>query len=175
MKDLNVVSNEHGLVRVFAIDLPDADVAKFVKTPETLATSLGVRQLDLTYVDLIDISALGEIGLHGYLQEGIDIAPDALAEVRPDLDHLKGHVAVILSKAFAGHAVDAVLQAPLRLVAILPEARPDHNAGDLSFVDTPSPVPAKKPKSQAAISGMVATYVLLGFFIFTGLLVLFAG
>ena len=73
---IEIPTHEQGVVRIFQIEFEDK-ARSF--TGEDVANALHARQLDLNFVDILSIKDLGEIGLSGYLAEGIDVKPEMLA------------------------------------------------------------------------------------------------
>jgi len=168
---INVPANEHGVVRIFAIDLPRDDLAAFappelegveVMAQSPLRAALGVDRLDMEYVDIIHPEDLGEMGLSGYLNDGLGLSAQEIAGARTHLDGITGPVALVLSKAHAGEAAILTPRAPLRWVATLNEPQDVHDMAPLRSDGAAGVVTGgKPPKSDAAIGGRIATIALL--------------
>ena len=163
-------ANEHGLIRVFVVDLPKREIDGF-----DVAHALGPGALDPAQVELFDLSDIGEIGLSGYMNEGLGIAPDELDA--PRLDALSGPVLILRSAAFRGQAVTLTPKAPLRWIGTYAE-----QTTPVKFEPLPAGKPenggASEPKtrpSDAAMSGRVAMTALLVIFALTALMVWVAG
>ena len=177
----NIPASEHGIVRLFTIDLPAADIPAFAepdhnndKAPWPLLDALAATGLDENFIEVFPVSDLGEMGLAGYMTEGLGIAGAEIAAQRPQLDRLKGHVLIVLSSAFGGRAQTLAPQSPLRWIGTWSEDRPP-----VAFSALPSdaargsvaPPPAKAPVSDAAMSGRVATVALLVIFALVGVMI----
>lgn len=176
-----VGAHEHGLIRIYAIDLPPEEVDLFatewnVGTEDytwSLKDWLGADPLDQTYVTAFDVTDLGKLGLVGYLRDGYDIAQSELDAHKASLESITGGVAVITSSAFGG--VEQILATPnerptvnspnpLRHIVTLKK-----EGAVVTFKPLPSEgargvigdMPTKKRPSDAEIGGRVATVALL--------------
>lgn len=113
--DLIVAAGERNRVRLFTLDLPREQI-RFVRDEDgALADLLGVPDLDRSQADIIRIADLGDLGLTGYLTEGMGIEPGELDRDRSMLDGLNGHILALRSRAFR----DAVRIAPAAGVRLL--------------------------------------------------------
>lgn len=109
---LEVRATEHKVYRLFAIDLPARDIAAFT-TPQPsngggaypLRDALGVSYLDPQFVQVLKLADLGDMTLSAYMQEGLGIPANDLAEHAARLDALEGVLAVIHVSAFEAPAV----------------------------------------------------------------------
>ena len=124
---LIVRPGEHGIVRVFALDLPD-EQARFLREDGAAAQMLGTGPLDPAHVDVIQLRDLEEFGLTGYLAEGLGIPEADLARDRPQLDALTDWVLVVRSNAFESTGTSIVPVDGVRLVATLGEPETDWTA-----------------------------------------------
>lgn len=164
----DVKSTEHGLVRLFAVDLPPEKIESF-----DAEDALGVKALDHAHVELFAISDLTGLGLSGYMNEGLGISRDDLDSAR--LDALTGFVLIVRSAAFRGQETTLTTKAPLRWIGTYPEEsapvkfEPLPSAAALGDVPPP-PITRKRP-SDAAMSGRVAMIALLVIFALTALVI----
>lgn len=174
-----ISGGERGVVRLFAVDLPASEIEAFGRPnheadtddpPWELRQALGAEYLDADFVELFPLADLKGVGLTGYMTEGLGIAE---ADVEPDrarLEALSGHVLVVLSAAFGGVAQVIAPRTPLRWIGTYVEEhapvqfRPLPTEAAKGNVNTTT---TTKSPSDAAISGRVATVVL----VFLGLLV----
>lgn len=127
---LSIAAGEHGLVRIFAMDMP-AEQAEFQREPGAAAQMLGAPDLDDTHVDIVRIADLDELGLSGYLITGMGIPQD---QITPDigmLSALTGYVMILRSSAFRGQAQDLDHDPRLSLIATYREAGADWTAQQL--------------------------------------------
>ncbi len=114
---MDIAAQETGLVRIFSVDLPADEIDAFrAGSPSPLEQALGTRDLDPAYVELFDVADLEELGLRGYMRDGLGVAEAELAEDAAQIDALNGPVLVLLSKAFRGEARTLTPRAPLRWV-----------------------------------------------------------
>ena len=124
-----IAPQEHGIVRVFAVNLPDAEVAALLRSapppeaapgdlPQTPAAAelLGLSGLDTRHTELFAIRDLTGLGLGGYLTEGLGLKEAQVAADRARLAALDGHVLIVLSRAFQGQG--AVLPPSPKLTLI---------------------------------------------------------
>ena len=116
---MEVKQGEHGLVRLFKLDLPDGDVQTILE-PAALKRALGAKTIDTDFVEIITLADLADFGLNRYLIEGLGIAEDEVAPHVSTLDSLKGHLLVVTSSAFSGPQ-SLSIKAPLRWIATLKE------------------------------------------------------
>lgn len=156
-----VGKGERGIVRLFALDLPEGEAAGFAGA--ALEEALGAGGLDAQYVEVFPVADLKGLGLSGYMTEGLGIPAEQIEGDRARLDGLKGHVLVLLSGAFGGRAATLTPRAPLRWIGTYTE---EH--APVTFAPLPSDAAAGEvtgggaaPPSRAAISGRVAMVALL--------------
>ena len=181
-----VTANERGLIRIYGIDLPADEIQLFAGSPQSggddpwpLCAALGAAaDLNEESIEIIDVEALGEIGLVGYLTLGNGATAADFAPYSDLLAGIQGHVAIVFSSAFKGVAQTLSPGPPLRFIAAFREggapvtfaALPDDSAKG-----TLSDAPRKKPVSDAAMSGRVATIALLVMAFLVWLMIKIAG
>jgi len=121
-----IKGSEHGVVRLFAVDLPPEEARRFDQRNGTwpLRASLGADWLDPDHLVYFDIGDLEGVGLTDYLTEGHGISVEELAPLRQMLDQMTGHALIVTSQAFGGRDQTITPRAPLRHVATLHEDRP---------------------------------------------------
>lgn len=177
----HIKAGERGVVRLFRIDLPPEEIKTFSENDLMtgrwpLKEALGIEDVNATFIDVFSVAELGELGLAGYMTEGLGVSQAELADDGAFLGALDGHVLTVLSGAFKGLAVTLQPSPPLRWIGTYREDRapvqfeklPDEAA--VSEAE-PEPVPKKKKPSDAAMSGKVATLALLVFFALTALMI----
>lgn len=178
----HVAKGERGIVRIFAVDLPEPELEHFTarttgtngKVRWPLQEALGVPVLDEDFIEQFPMEDLAELGLSGYLSEGYDIPDDALSNVSDALDAIAGNVLLIWSEAFGGAETILVPSAPLRHVATLQEPQPEVQFEPLpnkSAKREPEDVRNKPAISDAAMSGRIALIALLVAFFAVGLMI----
>lgn len=127
-EQMKVKAQEHGLIRIFAVDLPSEEIKAFKsRTFEgdedkwPLRYALGATYLDEDFVECFDIADLEELGLAGYMTQGLGIAQADVAEARAQIDQLSGHVVIVLSNAFDGIEQTLSTRAPLKWIGTFKE------------------------------------------------------
>lgn len=144
---IEVPSNESGVVRLFAVDLPAEDIEDFAEASSDgwpLITALGVMDLNPSYVEIFPVNQLDEMGLHAYLTEAYNIDPEDLRDDRTVLNNVRGNVALISSRAFRGKAQTLRLRHPMRWLGTWSEPRPELDLG---------PIPSKAAKGTTGDIG----------------------
>ena len=172
---IQISATEHGVVRLFAIDLQGGAIDTFTRSNGTwpLRDALGADMLNAQRIEIFDVSDLSGMGLAAYLHEGQGVTTQELDPLRSQLDSLTGTVMVVLSSAFAGTAQTLEVKAPLRLVATLNEDRPPVQFDTLPDEAAKSEAPPEKPvkPSDAAMSGRIAMIALVGIAILTAVMI----
>jgi len=133
MKDVS--QHEHGVVRVLAVNLPEAEATRFAET--RLADALGVT-LDAAYVDVVAVSDLAELGLRGLLVEGHGADAAALAADQGKLDALAGVVILMTSKAFRTRPARLAESPEITLIGAYPLAKADTAIGAFQKAEVPN-------------------------------------
>jgi hypothetical protein len=186
---LTIPPGEHGVLRLFSINLPESEISAFTDEQNNgaagtdswpLLIALGARTLDSNFVEVFPLSDLGDYGLPKYLIEGNGIPAAQVDPMRQQLGALHGHVLIVFSSAFGGATDTLSPKAPLVHVATFFE-----DASAVKFEQLPDesaqptiPNPAKqarKTPSDAAIGGRVAVVALLVAFAITALMVWIGG
>ncbi|MEL6452239.1 MAG: hypothetical protein AAFQ19_13355 [Pseudomonadota bacterium] len=180
---IDIPANERGIIRVFSLSM-DASAARALKEqPEALAAALGTGEgaLDAEQVEVFPVSDLEGIGLSGYLAAGNAVPEDQLAPDRVKLDKLGGWVLILYSRAFADRATTLAPAPALTLIGTYGAARTDWTATERVTADSAKPYSAppetveKKKPSDAAMSGRIATLVLIVLGLFTWAMIWIAG
>ncbi len=178
---IRIPANEHGVVRLFALDLPEAEAEAFAAPAETgpwpLAEAMQAAHLEPDHVALLRLDDLEGIGLAGYLTDGLGLAPEEVAESRPLLDPLKGHVVIVTSPAFGGQAQELVIRRPLRHVATWREAESVPPMDKLRSDSAQGRLEGAAGLASAPKQGRWATLLLLGILalLALGMLLAFVG
>ena len=178
---ISIPAGEQGVVRLFRVVVERNAIAPWQTADENnrwlVPNALGVNTLDPKGVEIFDTRDLEGFGLSGYLIEGLGIATADIADMAAQLDAITGFVLVVRSTAFSGAATELRPQDPLRHIGTFFEDRPP-----VKFDPLPSKAAQKQPPenvrkrpSDAAVSGRVATAVLLFLALFVFLLVWMSG
>ena len=136
---IDITSHETGVVRLFAIELPETEVKGFTEQvfgPDDayawpLKDALGATFIDHDFIEVFPVSNVAGLGLSGYLSEGLAVADADLEGHREEIDGLDGHVLIVLSRAFDGVAQTLAPKPPLRIVGTFHEAQGTPAVGPL--------------------------------------------
>ncbi|MCJ7871576.1 hypothetical protein Q4577_00125 [Marinovum sp. 2_MG-2023] len=143
---LDIPLGEHGLVRVFTLDLPLEEAEPLLDDNALGMTKMtGATTLDPDHIDLFDMNDLSGLPLAEYLADGHGIAEEELAPHRAQLDRVKGRVVVMRSAAFEGLGQSLRVANPLRWIA--------------TFGEATDKVPLEKPRAAAADTTVIAAPV----------------
>ncbi|MEP1353525.1 MAG: hypothetical protein ABJX32_10010 [Tateyamaria sp.] len=178
---IHVPASEQGLVRVFALSMPSEEVSERVKTVEETFALLGPDgPLDNAHIALFEVADIQEIGLTEYLVEGGDVTEETIGTDQAKLNSLDGWVMVVYSRAFGQKAMTLTPIPEMTLIGTYGQHRTDWQAKENIDSDSAKPYSAppetvKKKPSDAAMSGRVATLVLLVLAVFTAVFIWIAG
>ncbi len=172
---LHIPANDHGAIYVLELTgAAPVDLAE--KTDNVMLAVLGPVVVNTDYVDAITPGMLTEMTLPQLIKHGYDMPmSDADADT---LRGLVGTAVLVMSAAFGGQEVTLKLPANVRLAAVLRETpvmtapRPIISEAAKGIIPKK---PAKPPKSNARIGGMVATYALIAMFALVGLMIWVGG
>lgn len=145
---LTVAAGEHGVVRVFTLDLPE-EQCRFLREPGAAEQVLGCQGLVDAHIDVIRLDDLEDMGLVGYLTEGLGIPAE---QVKPDvarLGQLGGYVLIVRSSAFGGAETVLAPIAGVQLFATYHEPGTDWSAAPMG-AESAKPYSASKPSPRVA-------------------------
>lgn len=147
---LEISSGEHGLIRVFTLDLPLVEAEALMEDEaQGLRDLTGATALDTDHIDLFDMNDLSGMPLADYLSEGHGVAPEEIAPMRAQLDRVKGRVLVLRSSAFERIGQTLRVLKPLRWIATFGEARGAQSLEPLHSDAAKGPLPPPTPSTQA--------------------------
>ncbi|WP_458791483.1 hypothetical protein [Yoonia sp. MH D7] len=171
---LSIPANDHGAIYVLELNRPAPD-GLVEKSDAALMAVFGNVVLNTDYVDAITPGMLTDMSLADLVEKGYDMPVSARdAET---LRGLFGTVVLVTSAAFGGNAMKIDLPTDVRLVTTLRASasmsapQPIHTDSAKGIV----PPSGKKPPSQAAMSGRVATIALLVMFLIVAIMIWIAG
>lgn len=174
-----ILPHEHGRVRVFQLD-PILS-GQLGDTYDALADALNASITAPDDVQIVSAETLNDIGLAQFLMLGYGISQADMTPEMDQLNNLKGEFAIVRSGAFGEAGAVLRTDGAAKLVATFTEegAAPppmtpltsDSSHGAI----TPPDAPAKKPKSDARIGGMVATAALIVMGLLVWLMILVGG
>lgn len=128
---IDVPRNELGMTRIFALSMSAEDAKALKEDPDRQKALLGLDRLNPAGTEVFAVSDLGELGLAGYLREGIDADEAAVRRDSARLAALDGWVMLVHSSAFGGQAATLKPGAELTLIGTYAQARDDKPAIDL--------------------------------------------
>lgn len=150
-EQMQITAQEHGLIRVFAVDLEHDALATFSERSDTtwpLQEALGASHLDGAYVELFDVADLEDLGLAGYMRQGLGVAPHEIKDMRLQIDALAGPVLIVLSKAFGGEEQVLHPKNPLRWIGTFHEETADVQFKPLKSDAAKGAIPAPPPETK---------------------------
>ncbi|MCO4848816.1 MAG: hypothetical protein KC448_12695 [Yoonia sp.] len=170
---INVPASDHGAIYVLELNRPAPDGLDD-KTDAAMMSVFGNIVLNTDYVDAITSGMLAEMSLPDFIRNGYDMPLSSIQA--EELRGLMGTVVLVMSAAFGGQAIDIDLPSDVRLVMVLREtpsmAAPRPITTDSALGTVP---PKRKKPSDAAMSGRIATYVLLVLFALVAVMIWIAG
>lgn len=161
------IANEFGKVRVFQLAY---QLKSEIGEPEDytrLETAIGVKIVKQEDIQIVSEAALHDLGLAQFLMMGHGIVEDDIAPATAMLNALKGSVAIIRSGAFGPDAVtfpdtgEATWIATFNEQGTAPAPMTPLTSESAEGTMEAAESPAKKPKSDARVGGMIATVALL--------------
>jgi hypothetical protein len=164
MTSLSIPAHDRLGVRVFTAALTLEEMQR--DKAALVLKLLGDPDLDPAYVELFDVADLSDIGLAGYLTEGLGVPDAALEADRARLQGLKGPVLVLLSRALHGRAVTLTPDPRLTLIGTYTEDRPPVHFAPLPSaaaegVLTPPALPSPPPQRPTLAFLLLGTALVL--------------
>ncbi|XDA99288.1 hypothetical protein AB1M95_05105 [Sulfitobacter sp. LCG007] len=170
MSAITIPKGERGTIRVFAVNLPPAEVAAALKSgsPAELASKLlSAPALDTASTEIFPVSDLEGVGLSSYLADGYAVTGSEIARDRARLDALDGYVLLLFSDSFGGQEARIDPGRDLTLVGTYSEYQPELSGDPVvsesakPFTGTPGQTPPVAPRGRAG-SALVAMAILAG-------------
>lgn len=176
---IDIPAAERGIIRVFSLSMTAPEAQALHDSPAALNAALGA-DVDSDFVEVFPVSNLEGVGLVSYLSDGNGVPPEQLAPDRAKLERLGGWVLIVFSSAFRDAATTLTPAPALTLIGTYGEARTDWRATETVTSEAAKPFTAppqtvKKRPSDAAMSGRVATVVLILLGLFTWAMIWIAG
>jgi len=164
---IKIPRHEQGTTRLFSLSMPEDKARALGDDPDQQQALLGVETLNSGGVEVFSLSDLGDLGLAGYLREGIDAQEEQLKRDRTKLSALSGWVMLVHSSAFGGQAVTLSPAPELTLIGTYSQTPADGDVIDLQaesaqpYTGEPDVTPAKAPDRRGKGSLVVAVLALL--------------
>ncbi len=166
---IEITRGERGVTRVFAVNLPwdEAQAA----TPNAL---LGTPEAPEGAANLFAVRDLADIGLTGYLTEGMGLPKDQIDADKDRLSALDGHVLVLRTNALQGRAFRLTPGPALTLIGTYHETVPapdftplTSDAAKGSLAPPPASEPVRAGLSKRLIAALFGMAIVL-FALLTG-------
>ncbi|MDO6590804.1 hypothetical protein DS901_10415 [Loktanella sp. D2R18] len=170
------------VVWVFAIDLPAEEIANFKEEKYSdddapispLVAALGLAHIDTDFIEVFDTETIRDYGFAKYLTDANGMNP---AQVNPEtamLAAITGHVLLVFSDALKDQTLAP--KAPLRFVGRYSASPSIHPVQKIETEAAKGVLPQPQPpKSDARMSGMVATAALVVMFLIVAMMIWIAG
>ncbi len=150
---INIPNGSPDAVLVFSLDMR-AEHMRFLRDePEALAQVLGLEghepPIDMTHAEIFDVADLEDLGLLGYLSEGLGIHETSLSENGLILDNLRGPVLLLRTRAFGGQSTTLTPSKPLTLIAQLGEYKTNWSDPSMTQNAPPQPQSPRAARNRA--------------------------
>lgn len=165
MAQIEIPQGEQGQTRVFSLSVSDAQAEALARDTARQMTLLGVGALNADGIEVFALCDLGDLGLAGYLREGIDVDEQALNQDKVKLAALDGWVMLLHSRAFSGAALTLVPAPELTLIGSYAQtpikpAQLDMGAKSAGpYTGTPDspvvPAPSRRARGSVVIGALV--------------------
>ena len=149
---ITIPRDEIGVTRLFSLSLENSEAAALRDDPDRQAQLLGVQRVNPDKTEVFPLSDLSDLGLVGFLREGLDIEEEALRRDAVKLGALDGWVLMVHSGAVLGSDTALRPAKELTLIGTYGETKDDRPAIDLQ-AETAQPYtghPQSTPLSSAA-------------------------
>jgi hypothetical protein len=162
------------VVWVLAIDMPASACEALKANTPALTAALGIAHIDDAHIEIFDVETIRDYGFAKYLTEAHGMNATQVDPETAMLAAIEGHVLLVFSDALDGQTLAP--NAPLRFIgrysaapAVSPVQKIETDAAK-GLLAQPKP-----PKSDARMSGMVATAALAVMFLIVGMMIWIAG
>ena len=172
MSTIEISRTEHGVIRVFAISRPMAEMARLItqQTKGKLASAFLGHTVSDRDVELFALSDLAGIGLPAYLSDGYDIDKMAVRSDHARLEALDGYVLLLFSSVSNDGDVSVAPTAELTLIGTYAEPKTEHTTAPIDsdaakpysgVIDTPqAPRRSRVGSTITAVTALLALLLL---------------
>jgi hypothetical protein len=166
MTPVNVPANEHGLVRVFSLSMRPTEARALRDNETAQQAALGTDALDPRGIEVFQISDLADMGLAGYLRDGLDAEETGLVRDGAKLGALDGWVMLLYSSAFGGATATLTPAPELTLIGTYGRTKADQTRIDIAS-DAAQPytghptIPPTPPARYSAGGSMVVVALIV--------------
>ena len=162
------------VIWVFAMDMPTQACEAFKSNPAALTAALGVTHIDDAHIEIFDVETIRDYGFAKYLTEAHGMNAEQIAPEATMLSAIDGHVLLVFSDALDRQTLAP--NPPLRFIGRYSAALVVSPVQRIETEAAKGILPQRKPpKSDARMSGMVATAALLVMFLIVGIMIWIAG
>ena len=164
---IDIPRNEHGVTRLFSLSLENDEAAALRDDPAGQARLLGVDSVDTSKTEIFPVSDLSDIGLVGYLREGLDIEEETLKRDTTKLGALDGWVMLVHSGAFGVETTTLRPAKELTLIGTYGQTIEDRPPVDLQaetaqpYTGHPQSTPLPAAPAQRGGAAVVAVVAIL--------------
>lgn len=171
---ITIPANDHGAIYVLELQRPTPEGLED-KTDAAMMAVLGKVVVNTDFVDTITPGMLSDMTLPDLIRNGYDMSVSEIDAEK--MRGLLGAVVLVMSSAFGGDAMTIDLPSDVRLVTTLRDTPQMHAPQPIVSKSAKGIVgqTGKKPISDAAMSGRIATIVLLGLFLLVAIMIWIAG
>ncbi len=148
MSRLEIPELEQGVTRVFSLSMTAEAARRLSGDVEAQAAALGLESVNETGVEVFALADLGELGLVGYLREGVDVPEADLQADRQKLSGLDGWVMLVHSSAFGGQGVVLTPWSEITLIGTYAQQQADQ--GDIALHSDAAQPYSGAPKKRSA-------------------------
>ncbi|QFT57574.1 hypothetical protein FIU94_01950 [Sulfitobacter sp. THAF37] len=177
MTTITVPAHENGVVRVFSLSMSSDQAQSLRNSRKGQRDALGLEKLDPRGIEVLRIDDLADIGLYGYLRDGVDVEEAELSRDRARLKALDGWVLLIYSSGFEGQKVEFMPTPELTLIGTYHQTRPEAARADLDAasaqpysgtptIEPPQPVRGR-PGGAMVVLGLVVLVALTAWWVLT--------
>jgi hypothetical protein len=167
---ITVPKHERGVTRVFALSMPEDQAQALHDDPVRQSAALGGADLSTSGIEVFKVSDLGELGLVGFLREGVDAQEKQINRDSAKLAALDGWVMLVHSSAFVDGGAALEPDPALTLIGTYnqqtSERRPVALKSDAAQPYTGSPQITPPPDPRTSSAGSM---VVVGLFVLVAL------
>lgn len=134
MTPITIPKHEHGVIRVFSVSRPMAEMTRHLKQGRkiALASSLLNKDVQGGDIELFALSDLTGVGLASYLTDGYAIDKSDVRADRARLEALDGYVLLLFSTISIEEEVTLKPSADLTLIGTYAEPKAAHSAAPIT-------------------------------------------
>lgn len=151
MAVIEIPKDELGTTRVMSLSMTAAEARRLRDNQALQTQHLGIAPTNPAGIEVFAVSDLGEMGLAGFLREGVDAHPTDINRDLVKLSALDGWVMLIHSSAFAETGARLTLAPALTLIGTYAQTPADQSAVPLE-VEAAQPYTGTAPPAQPEVT-----------------------